>query len=202
MNTVSRLGLTRSAMWACGATVVWALGVGIAAIGVGTADRSLALVGFGLNSLVDGSASAVLVWRFSLEGRSADRANRVEHVALRLVGAALLSAATYVAVQAVRDLTTPSGPTPTTLAILLAGVSVLVLPLLAFIKLRLARKLGSTALRGDGVLSAAGASLASAALLGLVLSNAFGWWWADSIAALIIGTVLAREGWRALRAWN
>jgi divalent metal cation (Fe/Co/Zn/Cd) transporter len=189
-------------MWVSVASVIWAMAVGIAAVAAGAAARSVALVAFGIDSLVDGSASILLTWRFSLEGQSPDRAAGAEYLALRLVGVALLSAAAFVSAQAIMDLINRSGPSPTTVGLALAGASVLVLPLLAVIKLRLAGSLGSAALRGDGVLSAAGACLAAAALLGLILAGTFGWWWADSTAALIIATALAWEGWRALSTYK
>jgi divalent metal cation (Fe/Co/Zn/Cd) transporter len=195
-----RLRFTKAAVRTCGASVVWAALIGLAALAAGIGSSSIALVGFGLDSLVDGSASAVLVWRFSVEGRASERTDQVEHVAVRLVGAALLFAAAYVTVQAVRNLATRSGPTFSGVGITLAGASVVVLPVLAWLKLRLAMRLGSGALRSDGILSAAGAALATAALLGLVLADAFGWWWTDSAAALVVAVALAAEGWRARTA--
>jgi divalent metal cation (Fe/Co/Zn/Cd) transporter len=197
MDSAARLQLTRRAMWISGASVVWALAVGVAAIGAGATARSLALVAFGLESLLDGSASVVLVWRFHVEAASSARADRVEHVAVRIIGGVLLMAGTYIAVQAIRELATRSGPARTTVGVVLAAASVLLLPVLAFVKLRLAQRLRSAALQGDGVLSAAGACLAAAALLGLLLNSAFGWWWADSTAALIIAGALGLAGWRA-----
>lgn len=196
----ARSSLTRLAVVACAGSVVWELAAGIAAIMLGTAAGSVALVAFGLDSLVNASASGVLVWRFGREGRSGADSGRVEHIAVRLVGAALVMSALYVTAQAIFALAGRSGPGHTAAGLVLAGASVLVLPVLARLKLRLARDLGSRALRGDGVLSAAGAGLAAATLLGLVVGGAFGWWWADSAAALVIVGALAREGRRALSA--
>ncbi len=198
----ARLRLTRLAVMACAGSVVWALAAGIAAIMLGTAAGSVALVAFGLDSLVDASASGVLVWRFGRNGRSGADSGRVEHIAVRLVGAALVMSALYVTAQAIFALAARSGPGHTAAGLALAGASVFVLPVLAHLKLRLARDLGSGALRGDGVLSAAGAGLAAATLLGLVVGGALGWWWADSAAALVIAGALAREGRRALSAPN
>ncbi len=192
----SRQRLTRLAVWACGVSVAWALAVGVAAISVGAAAGSLALVAFGLDSLVDGSASAVLVWRFGVEGRYPERAHRVEALAQRFIGAALLLAAAYVASQAIIDLAHRSGPQRSVLGVSLAAASVVALPILGFLKLGLARRLGSSALRGDGVLTAAGAALAAATLIGLVLADTFSWRWADPGAALVIAVVLAVEGLR------
>jgi divalent metal cation (Fe/Co/Zn/Cd) transporter len=81
----------------------------------------------------------------------------------------------------------------------IAVLSVCLLPPLAYGKIRLASQLGSGALRGDGVLTAVGAGLAAMTLLGLLANTWLGWWWADPLAALLITTVLLREGWRALQ---
>jgi divalent metal cation (Fe/Co/Zn/Cd) transporter len=84
------------------------------------------------------------------------------------------------------------------IGLVLLGGSLVVLPVLGYIKLRLARRLRSRALRGDGILSAAGAALAAAALAGLAMDQPLGWWWADPAAASLIGLFLLREGWRTL----
>jgi divalent metal cation (Fe/Co/Zn/Cd) transporter len=196
----ARRRLTRRAILACAVSVAWALAAGIAAIGTGVTAGSVGLLAFGLDSLVDGTASGVLIWRFSMEAQSEADHERIEHIAVRLIGAALVISAIYVTIQAIVELANQSGPASTTVGLALAGASVLVLPVLAAVKLRLARDLGSGALRGDGVLSAAGAGLAAATLLGLALAGALGWWWADSAAALVIAAALAREGRVALSA--
>ena len=141
----------------------------------------------------------MLVWRFGAAAITSRHA-RVEHIAVRLVGAALVISATYVAIQASADLANRSGPGHTAAGLALAGASVLVLPGLAYLKLRIARSLRSGALHADGALSAAGAGLAAAALLGLLLSDTLGWWWASAAAALLIAGALVREGWRRLSA--
>ena len=95
---------------------------------------------------------------------------------------------------AVVALANHSHPGRTAVGVALTGASVLVLPVLARAKLRLAQQLGSSALRGDGVLSLAGAALAAATLVSLVVESALGWWWADAVAALLIAGTLLREG--------
>jgi divalent metal cation (Fe/Co/Zn/Cd) transporter len=106
----------------------------------------------------------------------------------------------YLAVRAIMALADGSGPESSALGIVLASASIVVLPILAVAKLRLAKPLRSQALRADGVISAAGAVLAAATLLGLILNSALDLWWADSIAALIIAAVLLREGRLTLRS--
>jgi divalent metal cation (Fe/Co/Zn/Cd) transporter len=107
----------------------------------------------------------------------------------------MIAAALYVAAQAVRSLIAGSQPGHSTVGLVVLAGSVAVLPALGLVKLRLARRLGSRALRGDGVLSAAGAALAAVALAGTGLGKWLGWWWADSAAALLIAVFLAQEGW-------
>ncbi len=192
----TRQSLVRSAIRFSALSVAWSVIAGGASVAFGVATGSLALMGFGLDSVIDGSASAVLIWRFADEQRQANRAARVEHVAGRVVGTTMLCAAAYIAVQAVRSLLGHSLRHHSIIATTVAAASVVVLPFLAYFKLSLARQLQSGALRGDGVLSAAGAVLASVALLGLRLDDAFGWWWADPAAALVIASALAREGRR------
>src|SRR5262249_39937603 len=116
--------------------------------------------------------------------------------AAQAVGSILILIALYVAVSAVAALAGHSVPNRSTVGLALTAASVLVLPVLARAKLRLAGRLESSALRGDGVLSLAGAALAAVPLASLALDAAFGWWWCDAVAALLIAAFMLREGWR------
>jgi divalent metal cation (Fe/Co/Zn/Cd) transporter len=175
-------------------SVGWALLVGTASLLAGVSSGSTALVGFGLSSLVDGTASLVLVWRFRHELHGERPGHELEHLAARAIGVILVLIGLFVAVRAVTALTHHDGPEPSSLGVVLTASSMLVLPILARAKLRLSGPLQSQALRADGVLSAAGAMLAGAALAGLALDAALDWWWADSVAALAIAGALMREG--------
>lgn len=187
---------------ACALSVVWAALAGTVSVVAGLASGAVALVAFGLDSVIDGSASAVLVWRLRTQLRDPGRtesAERAERIATKAVGAAMLAAGAYVVVQAIRTLTTGTAAHSQSVALVLLAASVLVLPGLSMVKLRLARVLGSEALRGDGVLSAAGAALALVALAGAGAESWWGWWWANPVAALLIACFLGREGFRTLR---
>jgi divalent metal cation (Fe/Co/Zn/Cd) transporter len=175
-------------------SVAWALLVAFASLAAGFAANSTALVGFGLSSFVDGTASLILVRRFRHERLDLRPSDELERRAANAIGVILILIALYLAVRAVLALAEGSGPEPSPLGVALTTASVLVLPVLARAKLRLAGPLESQALRADGVLSAAGAGLAAAALAGLALNTTLDWWWADSVAALMIATVLLREG--------
>jgi divalent metal cation (Fe/Co/Zn/Cd) transporter len=175
-------------------SVAWALLVAFASLAAGFAANSTALVGFGLASLVDGTASSILVRRFRHERLDLRPSDELERRAGKAIGAIMFLIAGYLAVRAIKALADSSGPESSALGVVLTGASILVLPVLATAKLRLAGPLESQALRADGVLSAAGAALAVATLLSLLLNTTLDWWWADSIAALVIAAVLLREG--------
>jgi divalent metal cation (Fe/Co/Zn/Cd) transporter len=184
----------------CALSVGWALLVAVTSLAAGFAADSTALVGFGLASLLDGTASSVLVRRFRHERLDLRPSDELERRAAQAIGAVMFLIAGYLAVRAIMALADGSGPESSALGVVLTAASILVLPVLAAAKLRLAKPLRSQALRADGVISAAGAILAAATLLGLVLNSALELWWADSIAALLIAVVLAREGGLTLRS--
>jgi len=160
---------------------------------------SLSLLGFGADAVIDSLASAALVWRFRVESREPERAARVEHAAERVVGLALVVLALYLAVASVRALLAQAHPEGSNAGIALVLASLVVLPPLAIAKFRVARTLASGALRADSILTAVAALLAGFSLASLALSDAFGFWWADSIAALIVAAIILREGWGSLR---
>jgi divalent metal cation (Fe/Co/Zn/Cd) transporter len=182
----------------CALSVAWAAAVGVASVVAGVAASSIALVGFGASSMLDGTASAVLVWRFRHERLGAADAGTVEWRAAVAVGVAMIGVALYVGGRAISALSDHAAPETSLLGIILSSASVLVLPVLARAKLRLAAALQSAALRGDGILSLAGSTLAAATLASLVLDAALGWWWADAVAALAISAMLTIEGARTV----
>ena len=180
------------------ASLAWAVLAGGASVGVGIAASSVALIGFGASSVLDGSASAVLIWRFRHEAAGGD-ADAVERSAALAIGVVLGLLAIYLTVSAIAALATHGAPERTVTGIVITAASVLVLPVLASAKLRLAAQLASPGLRSDGVLSMAGSALAGATLVSIVVDDAFGWWWADAVAALLIAALLLAEAQRAVR---
>jgi divalent metal cation (Fe/Co/Zn/Cd) transporter len=194
-----RLLLSAAIYWSA-ISLGWATLVGLTSVIAGLAASSVALVGFGANSILDGSASAVLVVRFRHEHLGRGDADPVERRAGYAVGAAMIGVALYLTVSAIAALASHSEPETSAIGIAITTASVLVFPVLARAKLQLAGPLGSTALRGDGVLSLAGAILAGATLASLALDSAFGWWWADAVAALLIAAILLGEGTRTIRS--
>jgi divalent metal cation (Fe/Co/Zn/Cd) transporter len=191
-----RASLLASALRLSFFTIAWNGAVGAAALVVSIVDSSLALAGFALTALLDSSASMVLVWRFREELRDPVAAEHLERRAQSWVVVAMLAVAVYVDIQAVRGLAGRSHPEASALGVVLAAASLVVLPWLGSAKLRVAARLESGALRGDGILTSASAALAAIALAALLANAAFGWWWADPTAALLIATALAIEATR------
>jgi divalent metal cation (Fe/Co/Zn/Cd) transporter len=191
-----RHALVQSALRISYFTVVWNGVVGGTALVAATTSGSSALVAFALSTLVDSSASAALIWRFQKERSDPAAAERLERRAQTWIVVAMLTSAAYVGTQAVRALIGGDHPGGSTLGVILAVMSVLVLPWLARLKFRVAAGLGSRALRGDGVLTAAAAALAAITLGALVVNSTLDWWWADPCAALLIAAGLASEAIR------
>jgi len=201
--TISRLhpdreALLHRALRLSYVTIAWNGVAGATALVIAITTGSLALAGFALNALLDSSASVVLVWRFRHERQNPEAAERVERRAQALIGIAMVVIGAYIGVQAVRALVDGSHPETSAFGVLIAALSLLVLPLLGLRKLQVAAGLQSAALRGDAVLTLAAAALAAITLCALVASEAFGWWWADAVAALVIAAALALEGTRVL----
>jgi divalent metal cation (Fe/Co/Zn/Cd) transporter len=177
--------------------VAWAALAGTSSLVAGLAASSIALVAFGANSMLDGAASAVLVWRFRHERIGGD-GNLAERRAAVTVGVVMTAVALYITLRSISALANHSGPATSAAGIALTAASAVVLPVLARAKLKLAGPLRSPGLRGDGVLSLAGAALASATLLSLIADVSLDWWWADSIVALAISGMLILEGVRTV----
>lgn len=177
-------------------TVAWNGVVGAAALVVGLTTGSLALAGFALNALFDSSASVVLVWRFRKERRDPAAAERLERHAQTWIVVAMFVVAAYVGFEAVRGLIEGSHPESSAFGLGIAAFSLAVLPWLGLRKLRVASRMRSQALRGDGALTIAAAALAAITLVALLANSALGWWWADAAAALLIAAALAAEGAR------
>ena len=162
----------------------------------GASAGSVALVGFGLDSLIECAAAGVLLWRLAVEARGADgeTLERTERRVHRFVGATFIALALYVTVQAVYTLWTRHVPEESLVGIALAVASLVIMPLVAWGKLRAAREIGSGALRAEAKETLACSYLSFALLFGLAANAAAGWWWADPVAALVMVPWLVKEG--------
>ena len=173
-------------------TIVWNSLEGIIAIGAGILAGSIALVGFGVDSVIEVSSGAIILWRLvSGEHR--------EQLALKLVGVSFLALAAYVAFDAVKSLWLVEPPDASYVGIALAALSLIVMPVLARAKRNVASQLNSRAMHADSRQTDICAYLSAILLGGLTLNAIFGWWWADPIAALVMVPIIAREGIGALR---
>jgi divalent metal cation (Fe/Co/Zn/Cd) transporter len=189
----------RRATWLARATVGWNVVEAVVALVAGVAAGSISLVGFGIDSTIEVSAAVVVLWRLGKEAGD-DCVSPVDRRATRLVAGAFGALAGYVAVTAVGQLVTRQPPDTSTVGIVLAALSLLVMPVLARAKGRLAPALGSTAVAAEARQTMLCAWLSAVVLAGLVLHALAGWWWADPVAALGVAGVAAVEGVRTWRA--
>ena len=170
----------------------------VVALIAGLMAGSIALVGFGLDSVIETTSAGILLWRLRADLDTNAR-ERAEHTARRLVGLCFLLLAIYVAIESVRALWIKAQPARSVPGILIAVAAVIAMPLLGRAKRRLAAELGSRALHADSRQADFCAYLSAILLLGLVLHALFGWWWADPVAALVMVPIIAREGVQGLR---
>ena len=171
---------------------------GLIAIGAGVLASSIALVGFGFDSLIEVTSGAVLLWRLHADVNEARR-ERVEAISLRLVGICFIALALYVTQDSIWSLLKREAPDESLIGIILAAVSLIVMPLLVRAKRKVARGINSGALMADSKQTELCTYLSAILLGGLLLNALLGWWWADPIAALIMVPIIAREGIEALR---
>ena len=188
--------LVRRAQLLAWASLLWMTAEGVIAVVAGILAGSIALIGFGLDSAIEGIASVVIIWRFWGARALSERAERR---AQKLVAVQFFILAPYVAVEAIRTLVTTSEPEVSWLGIGLTAASAVAMPWFGVAKQRVGAKLRSSATRAEGTQNLLCAYLAVAVLAGLVLNAALGWWWADPAAALVIAVVAVREG---LESWR
>lgn len=179
-------------------TIGWNSLEALIAVGSGLVAGSVALMGFGFDSLIEVSSGAVLLWRLHSDARTRDR-ERIEAVALKLVGASFLALAACVAYGAIKSLILREIPQASYVGIALAALSLIVMPLLARGKRRVAASINSRALKADSRQTDICAYLSAILLAGLGLNALLGWWWTDPVAALVMVPIIVREGIEALR---
>jgi divalent metal cation (Fe/Co/Zn/Cd) transporter len=198
----TRVGPVRAGVRVEAITIVWMVVEAAVAVGAGVLARSVLLTAFGLDSVIELVSGSVLLWRLLVEaaGRSVERVERAERAAAWVTGIGLALLCVYVVALAALAVVTRTRPEPSSVGIGLAIVAVVGMPLLARAKRRIAALIGSAALRGDAACSITCAYMAGALLAGLLLNALFGWWWADSLAALALVYWLAQEAREALAA--
>jgi divalent metal cation (Fe/Co/Zn/Cd) transporter len=167
----------------------------VVALSAGVAASSSALIGFGLDSVVEVLSAAAIAWQFAGGSDHEDR----EHRALRVVAFSFFALAAVVAADALRALLSSGEAEHSSVGIVLASVSLAVMPGLAWFERRTGRELGSASVVADSKQLLVCSALSAVLLVGLVLNSALGWSWADPVAALVIAAVAVREGRAALR---
>jgi divalent metal cation (Fe/Co/Zn/Cd) transporter len=181
-------------------TLGWNVIEGVVAIAAALLAGSQALLGFGLDSGVESMSATVVLWRLYAERRDPARAEAVEQRALRLIGLTFFVLAAFVTVEAVRALVGGHEPHVSVVGIVLTSVSIVVMQWLARAKRWIGIAMGSNAVQADSSQTSACVYLSVVVLGGLLLNAAFGWWWADPLAALGVVAFLVREGREALAA--
>lgn len=176
-------------------SIAWTALEGLVGIVTGVLASSVALIGFGIDSVIEVASSGVLIWRLSDHPGAEQR----EEVAHRLVGIGFLALAAYIAFDALHDLVTHEAPRVSYFGIIYAAACVVVMPILARAKRRVAARLDSGALHADSHQSDICAYLSVILLAGLGLNALLGWWWADPVAALCMLPIIVKEGIAGVR---
>ena len=189
-----RAALQRRIRLLVAATIAYNVIEAAIALAAGSQASSTALIGFGLDSLIEVSSAAAVAWQFS----APDPETR-EKAALRFVAVSFFALAAYIAVESVLALTGRTEARPSPVGIALAAVSLVVMPVLSWAQRRAGRELGSRSAVADSKQTLLCTYLSGVLLVGLVLNAWLGWSWADPIAALVIAGVAAREGRQAWR---
>jgi divalent metal cation (Fe/Co/Zn/Cd) transporter len=160
---------------------------------------SISLTAFGIDSFIEVTSGAALLWRMCVDANE-PRRERNERIALRWVGASFLALAAYVAIESIHDLVSHQAPEHSVFGIVIACVSLLVMPMLSRAKRRVGTELKSAAMQADARQTDFCVYLSTILVLGLVLNAFFGWWWADPLAGLVMVPIIANEGYRGLKA--
>lgn len=173
-------------------TIVWNSLEGVLSVGAGILAGSIALVGFGVDSVIEVSSGAIILWRLA-------SGEHRERLALRLVGASFLALAAYVAFDAGKSLWYREPPSASYIGIAIAALSLVVMPVLARAKRKVAAQLSSGAMHADSRQTDLCAYLSAILLGGLILNAVLGWWWADPVAACLMVPIIVKEGIDVLR---
>jgi divalent metal cation (Fe/Co/Zn/Cd) transporter len=198
-NAKDRMALVRRGLALNYVTIAYNCLEAVVALGAGILSGSVALVGFGIDSVIEVTASGVAQWRLRADLDHARR-ERVEHITIRVIGWSFLALAAYVATDSAITLWSRERPDRSVLGMAILVLSVVVMPALARAKRRVARALDSAALEADAMQTSLCAYLSAIALVGVALNALLGWWWCDPVAALAMVPIIAKEGIDGVRA--
>lgn len=181
-------------------TVAYNFLEGLVSVFAGTVSGSIALIGFGLDSFVESLSGGIMIWRFrGLGNHSHEEEERMEAIAAKLVAYTFFVLGIYVLYESLKKIITREIPGPSLLGIIIAIVSLVVMPLLFIAKYRIGKSIGSRSLIADSKQTLACCYLSAALLVGLGLNYLFGIWWADPAAGIVIVVFLIKEGYETLR---
>ncbi|GAA2788269.1 cation transporter [Mycolicibacterium pallens] len=186
--------LSRRVRLLVAATITYNVVEAVVAICAGTLASSTALIGFGLDSVIEVGSAAAVAWQFSGKDPEAR-----ERVALRIIALSFFALAAYVTVESVRALLGAEEARHSTVGIVLAAVSLVFMPVLSYAQRRAGRELGSASAVADSKQTLLCTYLSGVLLIGLVVNSALGWWWADAVVGLFIAVVALKEGREAWR---
>ncbi|BCW37377.1 hypothetical protein StoSoilA2_34330 [Arthrobacter sp. StoSoilA2] len=189
-----RTVLTRRIRLLAAATITYNVIEAAVALWAGGAVDSSALIGFGLDSVIEVASAVALSWQFS-----AKDPERREHLTLRIIAISFFALAAFVTFDAIRSLTGGGEAQHSTPGIVIAALSLAIMPVLSWAQRRAGRELGSKTAVADSKQTLLCTYLSAVLLIGLVLNSRLGWWWADAGAALVIAAVAVREG---INAWR
>jgi divalent metal cation (Fe/Co/Zn/Cd) transporter len=188
-----RPAAARRGRWLTWATIGYNSLEGLLSVGAGLFAGSIALVGFGLDSFIEVTASGAALWRLHGDADEARR-ERSERIALRVIGWSFFALAAYISMDALHSLLARTPPRVSALGIAIAAASLVVMPILARAKRGVAKRLESSALRAEARQTDICMYLSGLLLIGLAMNALFGWWWADPASALLMVPLIAREG--------
>ena len=193
-----RATLVRRGLWLNYATIAYNSLEAVVSLVAGIVAGSVSLVGFGIDSVIEVTASGAAQWRLRSDLDHARR-ERVERVTLRVIGWSFVALAAYVAVDSLTSVWLRERPERSVVGTGILVLSVVIMPALARAKRRVARALGSAALEADAMQTSLCAYLSVIALAGVALNTLFGWWWCDPAAALAMVPIIAKEGVQSIR---
>ena len=180
-------------------TIAWNSLEGLVALVAGALAGSISLVGFGIDSFIEVTSGTVLLWRMAVDA-DVRRRERNEQLSLRIVGVCFLALAAYVGYESISDLISKKAPEHSIPGIILACVSLVVMPLLSRAKKKVGNELGSAAMHADAKQTDFCVYLSAILLIGLLFNAVVEWWWADPLAGLIMVPIIAKEGFDGMRA--
>ena len=194
LTVARRSTLHRRVRFIVGLTITYNVIEAIVAVWAGTVASSAALIGFGLDSVVEVLSAVAIAWQFTRHVPE-----RWEKVTVRAIGVAFFALAAYVSVDAVLSLSRAEGPEHSPFGLGITALSLVIMPLLAWIEVRTGRELDSKSVMADARQLILCIYLSGAVFIGLILNSLLGWWWADSVAALVVAVLAIREG---IEAWR